>query len=558
MHAIRRKSVCAVALSLALSVPSLALAGDITATLTLEKPALNADEDVYVTLTLTNTSAEPARLLKWAVPGEEMAAHVFEVSRDGHALQYLGAEPKRPAPTDKDFLSLAPGQSLIRRVELSRDYDLGITGQYAIAYDVAMVNLYNRSSRASLQSTSPSLQSVTSNRVSLSMLGRTPSWQDKLGLARVPVSQAADVGIASLTTANCSNTRAAEIATAFESAKLYGSLSLNYFNAGTQDARYTTWFGSYTSSRYATVRSHFERVDDALRTKNVVVDCNCTAYPSAYAYVYPAQPYRIYVCGAFWPAPNTGTDSKAGTLIHELTHFTVVGGTSDHAYGHSAAKALANSDPARAVMNADNHEYFAETGGTGGGGGNQAPNANFTSVVNGLNVSFTDSSTDSDGSIVSRNWNFGDGTSSTETNPSHSYASAGSYSVVLTVTDDKGLTGTRSQTVSVGGGGGGECEGSAESGVFSSSTREYKIHPGGRWYQSTGSGTHSACLTGPAGVDFDLYFERWNGSSWTRVASGVGDTANEKTSYSGAAGYYRYRVTNYRGSGSYTLTIKKP
>ena len=69
---------------------------------------------------------------------------------------------------------------------------------------------------------------------------------------------------------------------------------------------------------------------------------------------------KIYLCGAFWSAANTGTDSRAGTLVHESSHFTVNGGTTDIAYGQSAAKALAKSNPANAVRNADSHEYFAE------------------------------------------------------------------------------------------------------------------------------------------------------------------------------------------------------
>ena len=49
-----------------------------------------------------------------------------------------------------------------------------------------------------------------------------------------------------------------------------------------------------------------------------------------------------------------------GTLVHEMSHFTVVAGTDDWAYGQSAAAALAVSNPARAIENADSHEYFAE------------------------------------------------------------------------------------------------------------------------------------------------------------------------------------------------------
>jgi peptidyl-Lys metalloendopeptidase len=90
----------------------------------------------------------------------------------------------------------------------------------------------------------------------------------------------------------------------------------------------------------------------------VTVDCGCRE--DYYAYVYPNQPYKIYVCNAFWSAPMTGTDSKGGTLVHEMSHFTVVAGTGDWAYGHEAAAALAVGNPERAIDNADSHEYFGE------------------------------------------------------------------------------------------------------------------------------------------------------------------------------------------------------
>ena len=78
---------------------------------------------------------------------------------------------------------------------------------------------------------------------------------------------------------------------------------------------------------------------------------------------------------------------------------------------------------------------------------NVAPTANFSYTASGLTASFTDSSTDSDGSIVSRSWNFGDTTTSTATNPSKTYAAAGTYNVTLTVTDN--ASGSNSTTKSV-------------------------------------------------------------------------------------------------------------
>jgi subtilisin len=47
--------------------------------------------------------------------------------------------------------------------------------------------------------------------------------------------------------------------------------------------------------------------------------------------------------------------------------------------------------------------------GSVGGGGNTAPAANFSYTCNDLACDFTDTSTDSDGTVVAWSWNFGDG-----------------------------------------------------------------------------------------------------------------------------------------------------
>jgi hypothetical protein len=82
--------------------------------------------------------------------------------------------------------------------------------------------------------------------------------------------------------------------------------------------------------------------------------------------------------------------------------------------------------------------------------------------------------------------------------------------------------------------------------------------PNGSYYQSTISGTHSGNLTGPSGTDFDLYLQKWNGSSWATVSSSLGSTSTESVSYSGTAGYYRWRIYSYSGSGSYSLCTTRP
>lgn len=79
-----------------------------------------------------------------------------------------------------------------------------------------------------------------------------------------------------------------------------------------------------------------------------------------YAYVYPNQPYKVYLCNIFWLAPPVNRDSQAGTLVHEVSHFDVVAATDDFVYGENLAKNLALTNPDQAINNADNHEYFAE------------------------------------------------------------------------------------------------------------------------------------------------------------------------------------------------------
>ncbi|MBU6198232.1 MAG: PKD domain-containing protein [Xanthomonadaceae bacterium] len=84
------------------------------------------------------------------------------------------------------------------------------------------------------------------------------------------------------------------------------------------------------------------------------------------------------------------------------------------------------------------------------------PTANFSFTTNGLTANFTDSSTDSGGTIGSHSWNFGDSSTSTATSPSHTYAAAGTYSVSETVTDSvSGKTSSKTASVTVTSGGGG-------------------------------------------------------------------------------------------------------
>ncbi|HEY5809483.1 MAG TPA: M35 family metallo-endopeptidase [Povalibacter sp.] len=346
---------------------------DISVSLNTETTNLKGSDDVTVGVTITNVSSEPVQVPKRYLPSRLATSGVFTVTRDGMPVPYLGALVKRGAFTAKDFVKIAAGGSLNFKVELSSLYDLSASGVYSVQYDVQSVpTLRGRSTVTSAVdgtgervAASSQLQDLASNVVALTIIGDPElDAQRAVDAASTLANDAiAPAYAASVSFVGCSNTRTSQIRTALTSAETYASNSLSYLNAGTRGARYTTWFGTYSSGRYSTVRSHFSSISNAVSTKPMVFDCSTcpgTEYSNAYAYVYPNQPYRVYLCGSFWAAPNTGTDSRAGTIIHEVSHFTVVADTDDLAYGQTAARNLARSNPSRAVRNADSHEYFSE------------------------------------------------------------------------------------------------------------------------------------------------------------------------------------------------------
>ena len=84
---------------------------------------------------------------------------------------------------------------------------------------------------------------------------------------------------------------------------------------------------------------------------------------------------------------------------------------------------------------------------------NQPPTADPNGPYNGTlgsPVLFNGSgSSDSDGTIASYSWDFGDGASGTGVSPSHIYGTDGTFTVSLTVTDNDGATDTASTTATI-------------------------------------------------------------------------------------------------------------
>ena len=343
-------------------------------------------EDVLVTVTIYNPTKNPVKVLRWFTPEDQTAERLFLVTRNGEMVAYTGPVYKRVPATGNDYISLRPGASIVRTVNLGASYDLSQDGQYEVAFAVAAFNLFNEKANAFRAK-----DVLISQKISLEVEGReakgTPTPPPPGGGGKgtpTPPSPSTPTSLPPVTPTStppsgggkgtptplppggggnsfnaCTTSQQSLLVSARDQSKIYASDAENYLLANILNSRYTTWFGVFSSARYNRVKSNFTAISNAMDNASVRFDCTCTQ-TNVYAYVYPNQPYNIYLCGAFWAAPLTGTDSKAGTLIHEMSHFNVVAGTSDFAYGQTAARNLAINNPDNAVQNADSHEYFAE------------------------------------------------------------------------------------------------------------------------------------------------------------------------------------------------------
>jgi peptidyl-Lys metalloendopeptidase len=127
-----------------------------------------------------------------------------------------------------------------------------------------------------------------------------------------------------------------------------------------QGALMDKWFGLNNSRDATTVRDKYVQMRAFIGSATFVCPPKSE---EVYAYVRPDKSFVIALSSLFFQAPETGSSSRPGVLVHEMSHFLLSGGTDDPApekYGTDAAQDLAKSDPNAAQRNAENYEYFVE------------------------------------------------------------------------------------------------------------------------------------------------------------------------------------------------------
>jgi hypothetical protein len=167
-------------------------------------------------------------------------------------------------------------------------------------------------------------------------------------------------------------------------------------------------------------------------------------------------------------------------------------GLGSHTFRVRATDAAGNTDPTAAARS-----WTVQA--------NTPPTAQLTFSCTALTCNFDGSaSSDSDGTIQSYSWSFGDGTSGGGVTLSHSYPQAASYAVTLTVTDNDGATGSVSKTVTL-------------------------INLTAQVYKLLGARKVALSWSGPGGTSFDVY--RNGGRIATVQTKNYTDTLNKRGTY---------------------------
>ena len=312
--------------------------------------------DNGVEFTLTNNSENSISLLRWETPFEgELTQDVFAVSAaDGknkslhsERAMFSGRLIRRKNPGPADFIKIAAGESRSATVPLAHYYQLSDQGMHYVNFRGVFSFREPGKDRTAL-ALEPALKTVFAKTGSV-----------ETNLTPVPEVQFARAAGYS----SCSAQQLQDLPGDFDASELITREAREALQSLPQNERagsprYLQWFGSYNSANYSEALDTYAKSEELMASGEVEFLCDCDE--PFYAFIRRTQPFKVNLCTFYWSAPRNGTDSRAGTILHELSHFNEAGGTEDHAYGAALASSLARNDPSRAVNNADSIEYFAE------------------------------------------------------------------------------------------------------------------------------------------------------------------------------------------------------
>lgn len=329
-----------------------------TATLSCAKQHV-LGEPVTCKFTITNTHKENLYLLKRGTPLEGLVTDFVTIIRDEKSkIRYDGIIIRSRATYSQDeFVLLEAGSSLTTAVDLTSAYPFHIAADYAISL-ACVVAYYTEDKNVSkaklihspLKSPVETIKVYkhykepikTVGQLSRQTKSRLPSEHFKGSSASGPIPPVIRGDL-----------NEEETKKAFSIAFQKVQRAIGYVDSNPQ--HYKEWFGD---AEKAEVKRFYQAIKNSMLTSHYTFQFDGNADEHIYAYTHYGST-TIYLCGMYKKAPlDSGSDTKYGTMVHELSH--AVDYTEDIDYGQANSEQLAENDPDDAAYNADNYEYFVE------------------------------------------------------------------------------------------------------------------------------------------------------------------------------------------------------
>ena len=333
-----------------------------------------AGEGTNLIFELTNHTKKPVHILKWNTPLEGLKSDCLHVLKNGKKVAYDGRLVKRGQPQPKDFLLLEPGKSVSAKVNIAEGYNMSNSGRVHVNYKPDnLVYLRETPTQEFLMSppnrkTANKSIRVVAKPATFSLTGKTKSiltagekarsLEKKKKSPKKKLKSLTNQGLVS-TALPCKTVggTARRRSLAKKAHQNGYALTTSVLAAMAKNTDYKTWFGSYTKTRFKKVKTDYQKIRNEFENKTFTYDMtggDCS--DGDYAYTYKGTT-TIWLCSSFWTAPAKGSDSQAGTMVHEHSHASAY--TDDIAYGVAGCQKLAKTNPSQATRNADSHEYYA-------------------------------------------------------------------------------------------------------------------------------------------------------------------------------------------------------
>lgn len=318
---------------------------------------------------LSNRSDFSVYVLKAYTPLEGLRSDCLDVFWNGEPIPYDGPLIKRGRETAQSYVMIDPGESIEEVVDISECYAVSAKGIYEVSFrgdirDVIAAKDFRPKSlkrhtklnvRPSARPTGFKVKQSGRGRATSGAVARAAREAREREAGSEPTDQVVQLREKAPTLVGGTAARKAQTRQAHGDGY---DLCKDAFSTLANDPNYRTWFGAHTAGRFETVKSVYAKTKNGFEKTQFTYHLNggASCAPSDFAYTFFGSD-EIWLCGGFWSAPQTGTDSKAGVVLHEHTHASA--DTDDHTYGQTDCKALAKNDPSKAVENADNFEYHA-------------------------------------------------------------------------------------------------------------------------------------------------------------------------------------------------------